>query len=162
MRIELTSDFERPAPTIAELLLKPETMCFLLHPVVRVVPRSPDRFPARWEVGRYRVSMWLFGFIPLGSQDIVITEIVADPVASRWGLHDDGSGSLTRRWDHRIKLEALAEGRARYTDRVEIEAGLMTPAAWLFARLVFAWRHRRWRQLTAAPPRQPSRHQPLS
>jgi|SRR5262245_10380330 len=153
MRVERSSDFERPASIIAELLFSPETMRHLLRPVVRVKPRSPERLPARWEVGRYQVSMWLLGFIPLGRQDIVITEIVADPRAGRWGFHDDGCGSLIRRWDHRGILVALPEGRTRYTDRVEIEAGLMTPAAWLFAKLVFAWRHHRWRGLIAAAPR---------
>lgn len=153
MRVERSSEFERPASILAELLFKPETMRFLLRPVVRLVPRTPERLPARWDVGRYQASMWLLGFIPLGRQDIVITEIVADPVSGRWEFHDDGSGSLTQRWDHRGILEALPEGRARYTDRVEVEAGLMTPAAWLFAKLVFAWRHHRWRALIAAIPR---------
>lgn len=149
MRVERSSEFERPAPIIAELLFNPETMAFLLRPVVRVVPRAPDRLPIRWQVGRYQVSLWLFGFIPLGRQDIVITEIVADPGSGRWGMHDDGCGSLMRRWDHRAILKALPDGRARYSDRVEIEAGLVTPAAWLFAWMVFAWRHRRWRRLLA-------------
>jgi len=153
MRVERTSEFETPASTIAELLFNPETMCFLLRPVVRVAPLLPDRLPLRWEAGRYRVSLWLFGFIPLGRQNIVITDIVINPVAGRWGLHDDGSGSLIRRWDHRLTLEALPDGRARYSDRVDIDAGLMTPAAWLFGKLVFAWRHRRWRRLVEAAPR---------
>lgn len=153
MRVERSSEFERPAPIIAELLFDPETMLHLLRPLVTVVPRAPARFPPRWEIGRYRASMWLLGFIPLGRQNIVITEITADPAAGRWGLHDDGSGTLMRRWDHRIIIEALSDTRARYTDRIEIEAGLMTPAAWLFATLVFAWRHHRWRALVSAAPR---------
>ena len=86
MRVERSSELERPAPIIAELLFNPETMRFLLRPVVRLKPRSPEQLPARWDVGRYQVSMWLLGFIPLGRQDIVITEIVADPGSGRWGL----------------------------------------------------------------------------
>jgi len=154
MRFERTSEFDRPATIIAEFLFNPETMRYLLRPVVRVVPRSPDRLPRRWEAGRYQVSMWLLGFIPLGRQDIVITDIVTDPAAGRWGLHDDGSGSLIRRWDHRITLEALPDGRSRYADQVDIDAGMMTPAAWLFATLVFAWRHHRWHRLVEAAPRE--------
>jgi hypothetical protein len=125
-------------------------MVFLLRPLVSVQPIEPAELPNRWEPGRYRVSMRLFGVIPLGWQNILVGDVVNDPSAGRWGFHDDGAGSLVRRWDHRILLEALPDGRSRYTDRVEVEAGLMTPGAWLFATVVFAWRHRRWRQLLAA------------
>jgi hypothetical protein len=51
------------------------------------------------------------------------------------------------RRDHRTLLEALSDGRSRYTDSPDVEAGLLTPLAWPFAWTVFAWRHRRWRQL---------------
>jgi hypothetical protein len=150
MHVERSSIFDRPAPAVAALLFDPQTMVFLLRPVLTAEPLVPAALPERWEAGHYRVAMRLFGLIPLGWQDIVVGDIVSDPVAGRWGFRDDGAGSLIRRWDHRTVLEGLPDGRSRYTDRIEVEAGVLTPAAWLFATLVFAWRHRRWRKLLSA------------
>jgi hypothetical protein len=151
MRVVRSSEFDRPGAAVAALLFDPRTMCFLLHPLVTVTPLEPPVLPRRWTPGRYRIAMRLFGAIPLGWQDIVVTDVVDDPAAGRWSFRDDGAGALARRWDHRILLEALQDGRSRYTDRIEIDAGPMTAGAWLFAKAVFAWRHRRWRQLLAGP-----------
>ena len=68
MRAERTSPFDAPGPVVAELLFDPKTMVFLMRPFVVVAPIDPPAFPARWLPGRYRVSMRLFGFIPLGWQ----------------------------------------------------------------------------------------------
>jgi hypothetical protein len=132
---------------VADLLFDPQTMVFLLRPLVTVAPVAPSSLPARWMAGRWRITMRLFGFIPLGWQDIVVGDVVSDAAAGRWGFRDDGRGRLARRWDHQTLLEALPDRRSRYIDRVVVEAGLLTPMAWLFAWCVFACRHRRWRQL---------------
>jgi hypothetical protein len=147
MRLERTSILEAPAARVAELMADPKTMDFVLGPVVMVDPLEPSALPARWVPGRYRVRMWLFGLVPIGWQDIVIAEAPMDP--ARWCLHDAGRGQLARRWDHHLIVEALDARRARYTDRLEVDAGIATFLMWLFAHAVFAWRHHRWRRLVA-------------
>jgi hypothetical protein len=147
MRVERTSILDAPASRVADLMAAPQTMCFLMRPFVVVDPVEPPAFPQRWSIGRYRVRMRLFGLIPIGWQDIAITNMHADPAAQRWSVHDAGKGPLARRWDHRFGVEPLDERRARYTDRVDVEAGIATVAIWLFAQFVFAWRHHRWHAL---------------
>lgn len=51
--------------------------------------------------------------------------------------HETGAG--LRRWDHRIAVTAVPGG-ARLTDRIEIEAGLLTPVYAWWARKLY--RHR--------------------
>jgi len=149
MRAERTSLLDAPGPAVAKLLFDPQTMVFVMRPLVVVVPIDPPAFPPRWVPGRYRVEMRLFGFIPLGWQDIVVTEIVADAAAGRWGFRDAGQSGLVQRFDHQLILEGLDGERSRYTDRLDVDAGFMTATVWLFARAVFMWRHRRWRVLIA-------------
>ena len=48
------------------------------------------------------------------------------------------------RWDHRVREPPLGEGRCRYFDEVEIEAGPLTAVVWLFARWFYRHRQRRW------------------
>jgi hypothetical protein len=149
MRAERTSLLDAPGSVVAELLFDPNTMVFVLWPLVVMKPVDPASLPPRWIAARYRVRMRLFGVIPLGSQDIVITDIEEDADTRRWSFHDAGGGGLAHRFDHHLLAEGLDDRRTRYTDRLDVEAGLLTRPIWVFARMLFAWRHYRWRLLIA-------------
>ncbi|MEA2683479.1 MAG: hypothetical protein QOK05_1807 [Chloroflexota bacterium] len=58
-------------------------------------------------------------------------------------------GGVIRHWRHRLTVEPLDRGHSRYTDTVDIDAGLLTPAVWGFARAFYQYRHGRWRRLLA-------------
>lgn len=120
-------------------------MCHIAAPLLRFVPQRQTLFPAVWAPGEYRVWLWLFSVLPLGWQAIVIS---APPAKgdTRF-LRDDGYGPLIRRWNHLIMIAPNGEGTTHYTDRVIIEAGLLTPLVAGFARAFFAHRQRRWRAL---------------
>lgn len=128
-----------------------KTAALLLHiaaPLIRFSPFKGQSFPSDWQPGEYRAWMYLFGVIPLGWQAIVIS--LPAPEGTKRFVRDNGYGPLIRRWDHWIEI-APAEGgrRTSYTDRVTIEAGLLTPLITLFARLFYSHRQRRWRALAA-------------
>jgi len=48
-----------------------------------------------------------------------------------------------------MRVEALPANRSRYTDRVEISAGLLIPGVLLFESLLYRARQRRWKRLLA-------------
>lgn len=108
---------------------------------------TPPAFPERWEEREYRVRVRQFGFLPVGWQVIGIERPESGGAART--LRDNGRGTLARRWDHHITVELTSDGQTLYTDRVEIEAGLLTLAVWSFARAFYAHRQRRWRRLVA-------------
>src|SRR5262249_45384715 len=163
MRIERASFLNASGSEVADLMFDPQVLAFLLRRLVAVQPVDPPVFPRRWIPGRFRVRMRLFGFISLGWQDIVVADAQADSAAQRWALRDTGSGALARRWDHRLSVEGCDDRRARYTDRLDIEAGTLTLPSWLFAQALFAWRRHRWRvreQAAAVMPRRPAARRP--
>jgi hypothetical protein len=124
------------------------TSPLLLHvaaPLIRFTPKSGQAFPAIWQPGDYRAGMRLFGLVPLGWQAVVISEPA--PEGTTRFIRDNGYGPLIRRWDHWIAIAPDEGGATRYTDRVEIEAGLLTPLVAAFARVFYAHRQRRWRAL---------------
>ena len=61
-------------------------------------------------------------------------------------LRDNGYSPIIKRWDHWIEIEDVG-GKTRYTDRVHIDAGLLTAPVAAFARVFYAHRQRRWRKL---------------
>ncbi|MEO1015869.1 MAG: hypothetical protein AAFX08_11845 [Pseudomonadota bacterium] len=54
-----------------------------------------------------------------------------------------------KRWDHRLTIDQDGDV-ARWTDRIEIDAGWRTFGAARFARFIYAYRHRRRGALTIA------------
>ena len=90
--------------------------------------------------------MWLFGVAPVGWQAIVIS--FPEPEGNTRFVRDNGYGPLIARWDHWIEIAPGAEpDTTRYTDRVIIEAGLLTPIITAFARFFYGHRQKRWRAL---------------
>jgi hypothetical protein len=62
-------------------------------------------------------------------------------------IYSNEHGGPVTTWNHRLTFDPTSESSCRYTDEVEIEAGLSTLATVLFAHLVYRWRQRRRRSL---------------
>lgn len=117
----------------------------ICSPLVRLAPdRNAPSLPERWpEAGTVRIRPYLFGFIPTGVRVLRCEHVDHQRREIQTREHDP----LIRRWDHRIHFESLAPGKSRYTDEVEIEAGLLTLPVWLFAQWFYRHRQRRWRRV---------------
>ena len=90
---------------------------------------------------------WDFGCsvsFPLGRQTIAISIPLRGD--SHIELRDNGFSGLISRWDHLITIRSVVGGCV-YSDRVEINAGVLTPFVWVFAWLFYRHRQRRWQRL---------------
>ena len=113
-------------------------------PVVAIRPVAGETFPEKWPVGQtLRFRSYLFGFIPVGTRTLHFERI--DQSARE--IQSRESDSLISRWDHLIRVRPTADGRYRYSDEVEIEAGWRTLFVWLFAMMFYRHRQRRWRRV---------------
>lgn len=128
----------------------PRLMLHISRPFVRFSPVEPSVLPERWEQKEYLVSIYLFGFLPIGKQLLNISGRDRSNEFRRFyvELRDNGRGSMMSKWDHLITIQSSGQ-RCSYTDHVEIEAGLLTPLVWLFAWLYYRHRQRRWQRFVA-------------
>lgn len=139
------------------IALKPETVWaevqtagLLQHiawPMVRFIPVDDAALESFQPGGRYQVKLRLFGMIPFGTQWIVSS--LHEAKGTQWPkrLRDDGYSALISKWDHWIAVTPDKDGGTRYTDEVEISAGVLTPLVWAFAQIFYRHRQRRWRGL---------------
>lgn len=120
---------------------------FVSAPLIAFEPIDGSSWPEIWRAGTHPMRMRLFGIIPFGEQVIEIS--FPEPTRpDEFLLRDDGSGTVARRWDHRISIRpASRSGWTRYEDHVDVEAGVLTLPVWLFAQVLYRWRQRRWRRL---------------
>jgi hypothetical protein len=145
LRFLLSTKLPITAEEAAALVATPALLNHIAAPLLRFVPIDPPVLPEVWGERRYHVRVMLGGLLPLGRQWIDISRHGGPDGGFR--MRDNGSGDLARRWDHWITITPDDAGGCAYTDDVEIDAGLLTPLVWSFAKLFYAHRQRRWRAL---------------
>src|SRR5690606_24160856 len=133
----------RPERVWAEV----QTSRLLQHvaaPLVRFRAINPIELPEAWADASYEVQVLVFGWLSAGRQ---LVRISRSESGTARVLRDDGSGQLARVWNHTIRVEPSPGGGTRYTDIVEVQAGVLTPFVWAFAQMFYRHRQRRWRAL---------------
>jgi hypothetical protein len=145
LRVRLSTKLPITAEQAAALVATPALLNHIAAPLLRFVALDPPALPEVWSERRYLVRVLLGGLLPLGRQWIDIS-CHSGPDGS-FRMRDNGSGDLARRWDHWITITPADSGGCIYMDDVEIDAGLLTPFVWSFARIFYAHRQRRWRAL---------------
>jgi hypothetical protein len=142
MEVVVSTELEASAGAVWDLLQRSESLRFVAAPVLRI----GDELPRYWNESGGTVTlddMKLFGWLPLWRHEMRLVELDDE----RCEILTEERGGPVRSWRHRIPVRPLPADRCHYTDRVEIEAGALTLAVWLFARIFYGHRQRRWRQL---------------
>lgn len=141
MRVFLESVLPCDADLAWAEVQKSALLLEVASPMVSIRPVPGEALPERWSASStVRCRSYLFGFIPLGTRTLVFERI--DPQLRE--IQTRERDPLIRRWDHCIRLEPLGAAQCKYSDNIEIEAGLLTPAVWLFARRFYRHRQHRW------------------
>ena len=144
MRLRCSSVQACSRDRLAAELERPVLLCRIAWPLLAFTPVDPPRLEQRWAHKPYVFGLRLGGKVPLGEHTI-------DPQPPAGGAevwHDAGHSGLVTVWDHRIELREV-HGMTRYTDVVEVRAGVLTPVAWLFAQVFYRHRQRRLNRLVA-------------
>lgn len=140
--ITVSTELDAPADVVWPAATTP-------HAFVHVA-KGMLRFPAAehldrpWRVGD-EVRGWtlLFGVIPFSIHRLSV-ESIDD---QRRRIMSDEGGGMIRTWRHELLTTPLGDHRCEYLDRIEIDAGAMTPLVAGFAAIFYRYRQRRWRAL---------------
>ena len=112
------------------------------RPLVSIKPLRGEALPERWREGTtVRCRTHLFGLVPFGTRTLYIERVDGDAREIQTREYD----AVIRKWDHLIRVSDAGDGQTRYSDEIEIGAGLLTPLVWLFAAWFYRHRQRRWR-----------------
>lgn len=140
--VDLDTELAAPAHAVWRAVKTPRAF--------RTVTRGVLTMPAikhredEWREGE-TVAGWvfLFGVIPFSRHTLHVWRI--DDSAMTFSSRE--SGGLLRRWNHDIVVVATGDSRCNYRDRIDIDAGIFTPAVVRYARWFYRTRQRRWREL---------------
>lgn len=150
MLARISTTFECTAEQFWDKIVEPKSLQYVAAPLLRFEPLVAGELDGEWIVGKtYEVRLSALGFLPVGRHRI---EIVAIDRTTNT-IESQESGSLARVWNHTIRFHPAGTGQLRYTDAIEIKAGVLTVFIWAFAHLFYRHRQRRWKELLASDGR---------
>jgi hypothetical protein len=147
MKATISTTIPANANRMWQELQKTRSLMAVASPILVFRPQKGQQLAATWEVGQnYTLDLFAFHVLPLGKHYINVKQIDAQ----KREIYTNEHGSLTKAWNHRIRIEPLNESVLRYTDEIEIGAGILTPLIWAFAHIFYRHRQRRWKKLLAS------------
>lgn len=141
-----TVHLETELPTSAErvwsAMRHPASFLYVTRGVVGFPALAGRTDPIRsGEIG----TGWVLAFNVIPAYRHTIEVLDVDEATRTIRSHEFG-GAL-RRWDHTLHVERIDERSCRYSDTIEIDAGVLTGAAAAIATGIFRYRQRRWHRL---------------
>jgi hypothetical protein len=144
MLARISTVFDCTGKQFWDRIIKPKSLQFVAAPLLRFEPLVAGELDGEWVVGKtYVVRLSFLGFLPMGQHRIKIVTI--DRTTNT--IESQENGSLARVWNHTMHFYPSGAGQLRYTDEIEIMAGVLTPFIWAFAHLYYRHRQRRWKEL---------------
>ncbi len=122
---------------------QPRLLFHIARPMVYFAPCDGTVIPEQWRERTYWFQLKLLGILPFGKQAVRIS---FQERPGCFTVRDNGFSALIRKWDHRITITEN-NGEVIYRDQLELDAGILTPFVWVFARVFYGHRQSRWRKL---------------
>lgn len=145
MIARITTELDAPPRKVWALLKRKRTFLYVTRGMVSVP--AARAWPEEQREGlKVRGRLWFFHLVPGWEHEIRVVSVDED----RRELRTKERGGFVEVWNHLLKVESLSEERSRYTDEIEIDAGVSTPVVWAFAHLFYRYRQARWRVLAKA------------
>ena len=140
--ITVKTTLDAPAHAVWSAVQRPEAFVHVAGAILRFP--AAERHAGPWSVGdEIRGRLLLFRVVPLPRHTLRVVDIDHDDMS----LFTEEGGGFVRTWNHHIEIRALSDTHCAYTDRIDIDAGVLTSAVTLFARFFYRHRQRRWARL---------------
>jgi hypothetical protein len=140
--VRVSIRLQAPASRVWELLLLKDTFLYITRGMMSYTDTGewPTRLFSEGTTLTTRVR--LFGCGPSFPHKVEVVRVDD----SRREVETKESGGLVRVWNHQMRVGTVSDAECRYTDCIELQAGLATPLVWLFAAVFYRYRQRRWRR----------------
>ncbi|SFR84881.1 hypothetical protein SAMN05428970_3074 [Agromyces sp. CF514] len=151
MRVMLKLELDCTPDAAWRALHSPAVLREVVAPWLDFASLEPGGLPTAWSEGRHRLQPLAFGLLPVGEEVVDLSHPGGLPPGVR--MLRDGGGALTGpfamfdRWDHRMAVSALPDGRTLYRDRLRFDAGTLGALAWYPTWAFWQWRGARLRRL---------------
>jgi hypothetical protein len=135
---ELPTDSDR----VWQAMCHPASFSYVCRGLIGIPALTGRTEPMRQgEIGT--AWLWLFHLIPLSHHTIHVIAVDQDTRSVCTHEH----GGFLRTWNHTLHVEPVSAFRCRYSDTVDIDAGVLTFVVARAAVMIYRYRQRRWHKL---------------
>ena len=144
MIARISTYFDCTEEKLWEKIIEPKSLQFVASPVLSFRPLFKEELDGEWVIGKtYELKLYFLNILPLGRHRIKIVTIDRESNT----IISNESGMLTPVWNHTIWFRQVEQSKLSYTDEIEIKAGWLTVAIWVFAHMFYRHRQKRWKIL---------------
>lgn len=135
-KVVVTTTFNCNNNEVWKRIQNVSTLVKICKPMARFTPHKGE-MPTNWVVGKcYDFNLYFHCVLPIGKHTIMVESIDEQ-------THEIQSreyNTLVPIWNHLIKIESVDDKSVRYTDEIDVYAGILTGfVAWWSSRF---YRHR--------------------
>ena len=144
IKITISSTLNNSAEKIWNKLLNIETLIEICKPMVTFKSKLNDK-EMKWEINKeYIFKLFIYGFIPFGNHKIILKKLDEENKI----ILSNEYNKIVKIWNHLIFMENLGENEIKYTDEVEIYAGIFTLFTAIWAKLFYKHRQKKWKRIS--------------
>lgn len=143
LKIIVSTNLNNTIEKIWDKILNIETLIFICKPMARFKLLSNENI-IKWELNKeYIFKLFIYGFLPFGRHKIILEKI--DP--NNGLLVSKEHNKIVKIWNHKIYMKNEGEMKIKYTDEVDIYAGIFTLFVVSWATLFYKHRQKKWRKI---------------
>jgi len=144
IKIIISSTLNNSAEKIWNKLLNIETLIEIYKPMATFKSNLNEK-EMKWEINKeYIFKLFIYGFIPFGDHKIILKKLDKENKIILSNEHN----KIVKIWNHLIFMENVGENEIKYTDEVEIYAGIFTLFTAIWAKLFYKHRQKKWKRIS--------------
>jgi hypothetical protein len=144
IKIIISSTLNNSTEKIWNKLLNIETLIEICKPMATFKLKINEK-EMKWEINKeYIFKLFIYGFIPFGDHKIILKKLDKENKI----ILSNEYNKIVKKWNHLIIMENLGENEIKYTDEVEIYAGIFTIFTAIWAKLFYKNRQKKWKRIS--------------
>jgi len=144
IKIIISSTLNNSAEKIWNKLLNIETLIEICKPMATFKSNLNEK-EMKWEIDKeYIFKLFIYGFIPFGNHKIILKKLDKENKI----ILSNEYNKIVKIWNHLIFMENVGENEIKYTDEVEIYAGIFTLFTAIWAKLFYKHRQKKWKRIS--------------
>lgn len=142
-KVVITTTFDCNINEVWQRIQNVSTLVEICKPMARFTPHKGE-MPTSWIIGKsYDFNLYFHCVLPVGKHTIMVESINEQTRE----IQSREYNTLVPVWNHLIKIESIDGKSVRYTDEIDLCAGILTGfVAWWSCRF-YQHRQRKWKTI---------------
>lgn len=142
-KVVVTKSFDCTINEMWQHVQNVSTLVEICKPMARFTSRKGE-MPRNWIIGKsYDFNLYLHCVLPVGKHTIMVESMNEQT----YEIQSREYNTLVPVWNHLIKFESFDDKSVRYTDEIDLYAGILTGFVAWWSSIFYKHRQKRWEEI---------------